>query len=239
MNSNYFFFHQSMKSILIFLFFISVTANAQIDYNKSISIPSLNAPTNTPAPTEEKDLDNIYIPAFGETKSKSDKWRIDAPEGVTFGKQGEAFADPAEKYTKKMNKTQGDDSSVALKGNQFFGDFKNNGKFVNVRFRDFGLEDGDKIKISVNDVVLYPSITLTNRFNVLDLQLKPGFNKVDFEALNQGFSGPNTAEFHVFDDKGKLIVANQWNLATGFKATVIIVKEQTPEEQGIEPKKEK
>lgn len=223
-----------MRTVLFLLFFVSFTANSQIDYNKSISIPSLNAPKNTPLPTEEKDLDNIYVPAFGEKKSKSDKWRIDEPEGVTFGKQGEKFGDLSEKYSKKLNKKPGDESSVAAKGNQFFGDFKNNGKFVNIKFRDFGLADGDKIKISVNDKVIYASITLTNSFNVLDLQLSPGFNKIDFEALNQGFSGPNTAEFHVFDDKGKLIAANQWNLATGFKATVIIVKEVDPNE---EPKK--
>jgi hypothetical protein len=33
------------------------------------------------------------------------------------------------------------------------------------------------------------------------------FNKIDFEALNQGSSGPNTAEFKVYDDKGSLISA--------------------------------
>ena len=49
--------------------------------------------------------------------------------------------------------------------------------------------------------------------------------KVDFEALNQGFSGPNTAQFMIFDDKGSLISSNQWKLGTGFKATIIIVKE--------------
>ena len=220
-----------MRAVLFFIFFITFSAYSQIDYNKSISIPSLDAPKNTPLPAEEKDLDNIYIPAFGETKSKSDKWRIDEPEGVTFGKQGEKFGDQKEKYAKKLNQRPGDESSVATKGNQFFGDFKNNGKFVNIKFRDFGLADGDKIKISVNEKVIYPSITLTNAFNVLDLQLSPGFNKIDFEALNQGFSGPNTAEFHVFDDKGKLIAANQWNLATGFKATVIIVKEVDPADE--------
>lgn len=220
-----------MRAVLFFIFFITFSAYSQIDYNKSISIPSLDAPKNTPLPAEEKDLDNIYIPAFGETKSKSDKWRIDEPEGVTFGKQGEKFGDQKEKYAKKLNQRPGDESSVAAKGNQFFGDFKNNGKFVNIKFRDFGLADGDKIKISVNEKVIYPSITLTNAFNVLDLQLSPGFNKIDFEALNQGFSGPNTAEFHVFDDKGKLIAANQWNLATGFKATVIIVKEVDPADE--------
>lgn len=220
-----------MRFILILFFLVHFAAHSQIDYNKSISIPSLNAPVTTPVPTKETDLDNIYIPAFGESKSKSDKWRIDEPAGVTFGKGGETFADPGEKFKKKLNEKPGNENNVAAKGNQFFGDFKNNGKFVNVKFRDFGLEDGDKIKISINDKVIYSSITLSNAYHVLDLQLVPGFNKIDFEALNQGFSGPNTAEFHVFDDKGKLIAANQWNLATGFKATVIIVKEVDPTEK--------
>ena len=45
------------------------------------------------------------------------------------------------------------------------------------------------------------------------------FNKIDFVALNQGASGPNTAEVMVFDDNGKLVGSNRWNLATGVKAT--------------------
>ena len=50
--------------------------------------------------------------------------------------------------------------------------------------------------------------------------------RVDFEAINQGESGPNTAEFQVYDDKGQLISANQWNLATGFKASIILIKNE-------------
>ena len=55
--------------------------------------------------------------------------------------------------------------------------------------------------------------------------LEPGFNKIDFQALNQGESGPNTAELHVYDDNGVLVSAHEWNLLTGYKATVIVVKE--------------
>ena len=50
------------------------------------------------------------------------------------------------------------------------------------------------------------------------------FNVVDFVALNQGSSGPNTAEIIVYDDQGKLVGTNRWNLATGVKATYIIYK---------------
>ena len=49
--------------------------------------------------------------------------------------------------------------------------------------------------------------------------------KIDFEALNQGTAVPNTAEVRVYDDKGSLISASQWNLGTGFKATILLVKE--------------
>jgi hypothetical protein len=50
--------------------------------------------------------------------------------------------------------------------------------------------------------------------------------KLDFEALNQGTSGPNTAAFSVFDDSGNLITSNEWNLTTGIKATIVVVKEE-------------
>ena len=40
--------------------------------------------------------------------------------------------------------------------------------------------------------------------------------------FNQGSSGPNTAEIIVYDDQGKLVGTNKWNLATGVKATYII-----------------
>ena len=45
-------------------------------------------------------------------------------------------------------------------------------------------------------------------------------------ALNQGESGPNTAEVRVYDDQGNLMMANRWNLATGTKATFIVVKDE-------------
>jgi hypothetical protein len=68
-------------------------------------------------------------------------------------------------------------------------------------------------------------VYLTGGFSGFKLDLKKGFNKIDFLALNQGESGPNTAEFRVVDDLGNLVSANRWNLATGVKATIIIVKE--------------
>jgi len=78
----------------------------------------------------------------------------------------------------------------------------------------------------VNDKEVVPQVLLQERYKTVAIELRMGFNKIDFVALNQGTSGPNTAEVRVFDDEGKLVGANRWNLATGVKATYIIVKEK-------------
>jgi len=216
-----------MKFLSFAVFFFSFSAYSQVDKGTSIAIPATKNDTRSisiPSSSSNNDpAPNIDFSTF--SKPKSDKFKIGESDGVNFGAKSESFANPAEGKDKQMNKAYGKEPQFAPKGNQFFGEFKNNGDYVNLRFRDFGLEDGDLIKISVNDKIIVPSMKLTNSYKVLDLPLQKGFNKIDFEALNQGYSGPNTAEFHVFDDKGKLIAYNQWNLATGFKATVIIVKE--------------
>lgn len=112
-----------------------------------------------------------------------------------------------------------------VRGNQDLGKFNSSSKFVNIKYRDFGEVDGDNIRVSVNGVVVASSIFLNHDFQGLEIFLQKGFNMIEFEALNQGTSGPNTAEFQVYDDNKKLISANQWNLATGFKASIMVVKD--------------
>ncbi|CEN40000.1 hypothetical protein [Capnocytophaga cynodegmi] len=114
----------------------------------------------------------------------------------------------------------------APKGNQFFGDFVSNGGFVNVYCRDYQAIDGDRVSILVNDKVEIHDILLLGEYNGFQINLKPGFNKIEFLALNQGESGPNTADFRVLDDGGKVIAQNQWNLATGSKAQFVIIKNE-------------
>jgi hypothetical protein len=111
-----------------------------------------------------------------------------------------------------------------FKVDQFLGEIRNDGEYVNIILRDHEYPDGDLIKVQVNDAVVMPAILLTEKAKGFKLDLKSGFNVVDFVALNQGSSGPNTAEIIVYDDQGKLVGTNRWNLATGVKATYIIYK---------------
>ncbi|MDA8587705.1 hypothetical protein N9K92_01830, partial [Flavobacteriaceae bacterium] len=79
--------------------------------------------------------------------------------------------------------------------------------------------DGDRVRISVNDSIVIYNLYLESSFSGFKLPLSKGFT-----ALNQGSSGPNTAELRVFDDANSLISSNQWNLSTGATATFIVVK---------------
>ena len=116
-------------------------------------------------------------------------------------------------------------------GDQYLGDFTTKAKFVGIVARDHEYVDGDRIKIYVNGEVVEFNLLLDGSFKGLNLDLVEGFNRVEFEALNQGSSGPNTAQVVVTDDRGVVIHNNRWNLSTGSKASLIIVKE---EDTGIE-----
>ena len=142
--------------------------------------------------------------------------------------QKERFLDPGERYLKKLRRNttpENQKNPNKFRVDQYLGDFRNNGKFVQILLRDHESPDGDLIRIMVNDKEIVPRVLLEERFKGVSIDLFPGFNKIDFIALNQGTSGPNTAEVKVFDDKGNLVGANRWNLATGVKATYIVVKE--------------
>jgi hypothetical protein len=139
--------------------------------------------------------------------------------------EDEKFASRADDYQKRVEVKPQGESNEAYRGNQFFGEVRSKSKFIQVMARDFEYADGDRIKVIVNDVTVVDDITLTNDFKGITLTLKDGFNKIEFEALNQGTSGPNTAEFRIYDDTQAQISGNQWNLATGFKASIIVVKE--------------
>ena len=78
----------------------------------------------------------------------------------------------------------------------------------------------------LNDKTIIPEILLEASVKEYYVDITNGFNKLDFEALNQGTSGPNTAAFSVYDDAGNLITSNEWNLTTGVKASIIVIKEE-------------
>ena len=110
-------------------------------------------------------------------------------------------------------------------GDQYLGDFKTTANFVGIVCRDHEYVDGDRIKIYLNGEVVEYNLLLTGSFKGVNIDLVKGFNRIEFEALNQGSSGPNTAQVVIANEKGEVIHNNRWNLSTGSKASLIIVKE--------------
>lgn len=114
---------------------------------------------------------------------------------------------------------------MVYKRNQDLGSFKTISVKANVKYRDAAFVDGDRIRVYLNDKIIRPEVFLDGEFKGFQITLEKGINKIDFEALNEGFAAPNTAEFQVFDDKGNVISASQWNIGIGYKATIIVTKE--------------
>ncbi|MFS4494279.1 hypothetical protein [Maribacter sp. 2308TA10-17] len=108
---------------------------------------------------------------------------------------------------------------------QNLGEIKSNGKFVGVVARDHEFVDGDRVKIYLNETVVDANMLLTGVFKGVNIDLNKGFNRITFEALNEGSSSPNTAQVDVYDDQGQLIYSNKWLLSGGSKASLVITKD--------------
>ena len=139
----------------------------------------------------------------------------------------ENFLDPGDYYLSKLKgkSLEQNKDPNKFKSNQYMGDYRIKGAKARIIFRDHEYPDGDRVRILHNDQVIQPNVLLVESFRGLNVPLVEGFNKIDFVALNQGESGPNTAEVRVYDERGNMTASDQWNLATGVRATYILVKE--------------
>lgn len=104
------------------------------------------------------------------------------------------------------------------------GTISSTSKTVRVECRDHSYVDGDIIKIYINEQPLENNVVLKGGNYVVYLDLNEGYNRIDFQALNQGLSGPNTAELKLYDANDNLISSKEWNLLTGQTATLGVIR---------------
>jgi len=129
-----------------------------------------------------------------------------------------------ERFLKAFKKING--QYIYPKIDQDLGSFRTNSKSVNIICRDFQYPDGDRVTILINDIPVIQNIVLQQNYQKFNIPIDIGINRIAFKALNQGSSGPNTAAFKVYNDAGMIISSNEWNLATGAKATLVIAKDK-------------
>ena len=208
-----------MKNLLLLLIISLLgifTASAQIEIPRS---------TNTGGLLKAEPENNSSFPSLKlkEEKTKDSRFLKEKEKTIDFRETPHDMETAGDVVAKKWKKDA--EAKAEYKNDQYLGDIKTGGKFVEVYCRDHQSVDGDKVRILVNGKVVENSVTLTGGYTPILVVLEEGFNNIEFEALNQGASGPNTAELKVLDEDGKLVVAKEWNLLTGAKASLIVVKQ--------------
>ena len=199
--------------VLLLVLFVSNSFSQVENSTRKIDIKPPKTSVNIP-PVINKNPNSF---TFKKIEKKKDE------KGFMIA-DNEYFLNPGDTYLKRLNKEK-EKNPNNYTGDAYLGDVKTISETANIVCRDFEYVDGDRVSIMVNDDIVVQNLTLNSSFRGINLKLKEGFNKIDFIALNQGDSGPNTAELRIYDDNDVLISSNQWNLATGAKATLIIVKQ--------------
>ena len=222
-----------MKRILYVMLLVGITlsGSAQNEFSSKFKpiAPKSNAPKIKKAIPPTADIPPIKTPNVFKNPellnpNPSPSLSITPESTISMTPKNE-FMNPGDVYRDKLNKKEDKSEGLVYRKNQNLGNFSTSSTTAKVRYRDAAYVDGDKIRVYLNDKVIEYQVILDSNFQGFEIVLEKGFNRIDFEALNQGSSGPNTAEFQIYDDNGGLISASQWNLGTGFKATIVVTKE--------------
>lgn len=198
-----------MKKIVFFVFVVcmSLTGYAQKEFDAKFK----------PIPAKKSKTKEVIPPKVVSPK-------ITPPAVV---KKPDSLQVNPDALFKDSNLYKKEDNSegVFYRRNQYLGSFKIKTFTSTIRYRDAAFVDGDKIKVYLNGKVIEPEVVMDGDFKGFKIKLENGINRIDFEALNEGFASPNTAELQVFDELGVVVSSSQWNVGTGYKATIILVKE--------------
>lgn len=212
------------KGLFLFLFlFILINSQAQTDFS-TVQPLEINADKNLDLKSTPKAGPSLNIPSVLDFSKKSFKESPQARNIKMLPEKELKQAGYDLKLDTKVGERQNSNSKKHF-GDMYLGDVRTGGTYVGIVCRDHEFVDGDRIRIFVNGEIAEANLLLTGAFKGVNIDLQKGFNRLDFEALNQGSSGPNTAQVDVYDENGQLIHSNQWMLSTGSKASLIVVKD--------------
>ncbi len=222
-----------MKKILITLLFFCISTGllSQIDNNNVETTDAFQyQPDNTkekqfiPQNADSQEIKAETITLFGNLKDIADKFPT---LSVVPQKRKRSMSDlnQREKDVLVSQYWNGNDVSVKkIQTSLELGKLETSSKSIRIICRDHSYVDGDRVKLYVNEEVIRRSITLRAGYYSVDVSLREGFNRIDIEALNQGSSGPNTAEFKVLDENGIVLANKEWNILTGYIATLVVMR---------------
>lgn len=219
-------------TVVLFIFFGAFSLYAQIDNNKLIETDAFNFEPEKNSDEKQTLFDQSNttiskgeaITRFGSINDIADNFpQYNVIPNNNNRSMQTNIAQEKDVLVKKYWNGK-DVSDVKLKTKLELGKLETTTKRIRIECRDHSYVDGDRIRLYVNEQVVRSNIILYAGYYAIDIDLKEGFNRIDIEALNQGTSGPNTAQFKVFDGGGNLLADQEWNILTGYIATLVVIK---------------
>lgn len=224
-----------MRISIFFLFLIGFSFSVQAQFESSKRKINITATpvksTKKKAVVPESNQNSIALPIKFQSqlsKNNDDKFLKGLPQlpkvGETQTPKAEVFINTAEDYTAKLNEQLKEDG---IRPELFNRDI-NYGQFIvytqkiNLDSRDYGIVDGDLVRVWVNGVMVNRQIYLESKFKEIGIDLEKGVNVIEIEALNYGELSPNTGQFTFYDANRQFITNQYWNLGIGYKARILI-----------------
>ena len=214
---------QQYKLLFIFLF-LFVNSIAQETAIKSLKIKSLD--TNN---INKESFNLNRIKSIGLTnKEQKSFFDYNLDFDINSSKQEIDITNKTDLVTPtwKIRQTfsEGGVNKSKFSKDFYLGDLETNSEYIIIKCRDHEYVDGDRIRLMINGSVIHPNISLSSMFYVVDVDLDDGYNNIDFIALNEGESSPNTAQLIVLDEFGKQLSNKKWLISTGYKAKLVVFK---------------
>ncbi|EAS18919.1 hypothetical protein BBFL7_00364 [Flavobacteria bacterium BBFL7] len=182
-------------------------------------IPSSSSRTIEPIPSGTNTSGSMLFP-----NSTEEKKYVRPSETPTIDlTQKTDLLDPGVRF--QGQKFKSDAPPVNFINDTYLGEIKTDKAVLNMTLWDPRLEDGDRVRIWLNDEILITDMTLLNAAQGFPINLKDGFNKIEIEALNQGYSAPNTSGIVIRDDEGDVMEEKVCMINAGVKSLLIVIKE--------------
>ncbi len=214
----------SYKFLIFFLFFSFLNFYSQENIIKSLDIKPLDA-------------GGVYLESFKLNRIKPSGLTNKLPKKFfNYNLDFDIRSDNLElDITKKSDLVtptwivrqsflEGNLSNSKFNKDFYLGDLETESNYIIIKCRDHEYVDGDRIRLMLNGAVIHPNISLSSVFYVVDVDLDEGYNNIDFIALNEGESSPNTAQMMVYDEYGMILSNKKWLISTGYKAKLVVFK---------------
>ncbi|RUA07803.1 MAG: hypothetical protein DSY82_07705 [Flavobacteriia bacterium] len=221
---------------LLFIFILtSAGLMAQIDKNNAIRIKGMDFKLDTLSEKTQPKYDfSLKIPSTLKFSDKADPnpdnkklsfiKQSDYDVSSSIMNQRSSYTDKDVKRIKYFNGKDMTNPKMTTSRGQELGKVSTTSKKLRIECRDHSFVDGDRVRVYLNKRIIYRTVSLVGSYFTINIDLDEGFNRIDIEALNQGSSGPNTAEFIVIDQTGNVIAQKEWNMLTGNIATLVVIK---------------